>query len=65
MADRDLVRIYAAAFLRATAAGFVGVYLGFEFARRSYGPVEAGWIVSAGLAGQTLATLVVTLGGDR
>jgi MFS family permease len=65
VADRDLLRIYAAALLRAAAAGFLGVWLGLEFARRGYGAVEAGWVVSAGLAGQTLATLGAMVAGDR
>jgi len=63
--DRDLARIYAAAFLRAVAIGFLGVWLGLELARRGTSPLAAGWIVGAGLAGQSLATLAVTLWGDR
>lgn len=62
--DRDLARIYAAAFLRAVAIGFLGVWLGLELARRGTSPIAAGWIVGAGLAGQTLATLAVTIWGD-
>jgi len=63
--DRDLVRIYAAALTRSLAAGFAGVYLGLEFARRGFDPVLAGAVVTAGLAGHSLATLAVTIGGDR
>lgn len=63
--DRDLARLYAAAFLRAVAAGFVGIFLGFELARRGLDAERAGLVVTAGLAGQTLASFVVTLAGDR
>lgn len=63
--DRDLTRIYAAALARAVAAGFAGVYLGFELARRGLDPETAGLVVAAGLAGQTAASFAVTLGADR
>jgi MFS family permease len=63
--DRDLARLWASVFLRSVAAGFVGIYLGFELARRGLDPEQIGLAVSAGLAGQTLASFVVTLRGDR
>lgn len=61
----DPLRLYGAALTRALAAGFAGVYLGAELSRRGVGTVEGGAIVGAGLAGHALATLFVTLAGDR
>lgn len=63
--DRDLGRLWASVFLRSLAAGFVGIYLGFDLARRGLDAAQIGLVVSAGLAGQTLASSVVTLRGDR
>ncbi len=63
--DPDLARLWASVLLRSVAAGFVGIYLGFELARRGLSAERAGLVVSAGLAGQTLASLVATVRGDR
>jgi MFS family permease len=62
-ADRRL--IYGAAFLRAVALGMIGVLLGIYLAKLSLGPAEIGYVVAAGLAGATLAAVVVTFGADR
>ncbi len=63
MNDRKL--IYPAAFLRALATGMAGVLLGLYLARLGFAPMAIGLVLSAGLAGATLALLVVTLAGDR
>jgi len=63
--DGDLGRLWASVFLRSLAAGFVGIHLGFELARRGLDAAQIGLVVSAGLTGQTLASFLVTLRGDR
>ena len=63
MNDRKL--IYTAAFLRALATGMAGVLLGLYLARLGFAPAAIGLVLSAGLAGATLALLVVTWAGDR
>ena len=63
MTDRSL--LYASAFLRALATGMAGVVVGLYLAARGLDPAWIGAIVSAGLAGAALASLGVTLGGDR
>ena len=61
--DRRL--LYLCAFLRATAAGMVGVVLALYLAARGLDPAEIGGVVTAGLAGGALAALIVTVGADR
>ena len=63
--DPDLARLYAGALLRSTACGLVGVYLGFELARRGWSPASAGLVLAAGLAGNAASALAVALYGDR
>ncbi|MDP1633587.1 MAG: MFS transporter [Gallionellaceae bacterium] len=63
MNDRKL--IYIAAFLRALATGMVGVLLGLYLARLGFAPVAIGLVLSAGLAGATVALFIVTWAGDR
>jgi MFS family permease len=63
MNDRRL--IYIAAFLRALATGMAGVLLGLTLARIGFSAAAIGAVLSAGLAGATLALLVVTWAGDR
>jgi len=63
MRDRSI--LYATAFLRALATGMCGVVLGLYLAERQLDPVWIGAIVSAGLAGAAVASLGVTLNGDR
>ncbi|MEW5892584.1 MAG: MFS transporter [Pseudomonadota bacterium] len=63
MHDRRL--IYLASFLRACATGLIGVLLGLYLARLAFSPAEIGLTVSAGLAGATLAVLLVGLKADR
>jgi MFS family permease len=63
--ERDRRILYAAAFLRATATGMMGIVIGLYLARAGLPARDIGVVVSAGLAGAAVATLVVTLGGDR
>ena len=63
MHDRRL--IFAAAFLRALATGMAGVLLGLTLARLGFSAAAIGAVLSAGLAGATLALVVVTWAGDR
>jgi MFS family permease len=63
MNDRRL--IIAAAFLRALATGMAGVLLGLTLARLDFSAAAIGAVLSAGLAGATLALLIVTWAGDR
>jgi MFS family permease len=62
---RDRRILYAAAFLRATATGTMGIVIGLYLARAGLPIADIGLVVGAGLAGAAVATLVVTLGGDR
>jgi MFS family permease len=61
--DRRIV--YAATFLRAVALGMIGVLLGIYLAKLRFAPAEIGYVIAAGLAGATLAALLVTAAGDR
>jgi MFS family permease len=63
MTDRS--RIYAASFLRALANGLAGVVLGIYIAKLGLSVVVLGMVLSAGLAGATLAAAIMTFGGDR
>jgi MFS family permease len=54
LSDRRL--IYAAAFLRATAVGMIGVLAGLYLTRLHLPVAEMGLVVGAGLAGNALAT---------
>src|SRR5262245_19983078 len=62
---RNVFRICLAAFVRSTSVGLTGVLLGIFLAQRGL-PVETtGAIVGVGLAGASVATLIVTIAGDR
>jgi MFS family permease len=61
----DRGRIYAASFLRALANGLAGVVLGIYLAKLGHSLVALGLVLSAGLAGATLATVLTTFQGDR
>ncbi|MCC6656783.1 MAG: MFS transporter [Rhodocyclaceae bacterium] len=63
MNDRRL--LYTAAFLRALATGMAGVLLGLTLARLGFSAAAIGAVLSAGLAGATLALVLVTWAGDR
>jgi MFS family permease len=63
MTDRRI--LYAVAFLRALAAGLLGVLLPFHLAALGVSKSAIGWIVGAGLTGGGLAVLWATFRGDR
>ncbi|TAH39542.1 MAG: MFS transporter [Planctomycetota bacterium] len=60
--DRRL--LYAAAFLRAFGVGMTGVLLGLYLARAGLDEARIGVVISLGLAGAALGTLVVSWRGD-
>lgn len=61
---RDRQLIFASAFLRALATGYIGVLLGLYLARMAFTPMQIGATVSAGLAGAIVAACFVTFGSD-
>jgi MFS family permease len=63
VSDRQL--LFATAFVRALGVGMIGVLLGLHLAAVPLDPASIGIVVSAGLAGGALASLLVTIGGDR
>ncbi len=62
---RDLVLIYAAAFLRSAGVGTMGVLLGVYLARAGMMPASIGVVISAGLIGITAAIALISWQGDR
>ncbi|MCC6763143.1 MAG: MFS transporter [Deltaproteobacteria bacterium] len=63
MTDRTL--LLASAFARALGVGMIGVLLGLHLAAVPLDVAAIGVVVAAGLAGGALASLLVTLAGDR
>ena len=63
--SRDLVLLYGAAFLRALSTGLIGVLLGIYLAKLRFDAEQIGYVIAAGLAGGAVATLLVTVAGDR
>ena len=63
--QRDLVLINAAGFLRSFAVGLMGVVLGIYLFRSGLTSVAIGFVISVGLAGSALATIVMSVGADR
>jgi MFS family permease len=63
--SRDRRIIYAATFLRATAISLCGVVLGIYPITLGLGAEAVGTIVTAGLSGAALATLIAMFYGDR
>lgn len=62
---RDRSLLYLAAFARATAVGMSGVLVGLYAAELGLSAPGVGAVVSAGLLGVALGTLVVTLCAER
>lgn len=60
----DRVIVFLAAFVRALALGMIGVLLGIYFAKINFTPSIIGSLISLGLLGGALATLIVTFLGD-
>jgi MFS family permease len=61
----DRTRLYCATFLRALAVGMSGVVLALYLSARGLDAAWIGAVVSGGLSGAALASLLVTLSGDR
>jgi MFS family permease len=62
--ERDASLIYAAGFLRSATVSLVGVTLAIYLAELGFGPAQIGALIGVGLAGSSLATVVVGLRGD-
>jgi MFS family permease len=62
---RDRRIVYATAFTRALGTGMVAVLLAAYLAELGFGADVIGYVVSAGLAGNAIALLLVTLGIGR
>ncbi|MEE9234831.1 MAG: MFS transporter [Candidatus Acidoferrales bacterium] len=63
--SRNLLLIYAAAFLRSLGVGLTGVILGIYLSRAGFSAAYIGVVIASGLAGVAVATLIVTLHSDR
>ena len=61
---RDAQLLYATGFLRSAAVSLVGVTLAIHLAGVGFSTIQIGLLIGAGLAGSSLATLVVSLRGD-
>ncbi len=64
MRERDALLICAAGFLRSATISLVGVTLAFHLSELGFTATQIGLVIGAGLAGASLATAVVGLGGD-
>ena len=62
---RDLLLIYAAAFLRSAGVGVMGVLLGVYLARAGLSTSSIGIVIAAGLVGTSAATALIGWKGDR
>jgi predicted MFS family arabinose efflux permease len=63
-AFQDLILIQSAAFLRSFCTGLFGVLLGIHLYRGGISAFGIGIVLTAGLAGAALATLLVSIRGD-
>jgi MFS family permease len=61
---RDAQLIYATGFLRSAAVSLVGVTVAIHLSDVGFSTTQIGLLIGAGLAGSSLATLVVSLRGD-
>ena len=62
---RDLLPIYASAFLRSLGVGLMGVVLGVYLFRAGFNSTRIGFVLAAGLAGGTVATALTGFRADR
>lgn len=62
---RDLALVNAAGFLRSFGVGMMGVLLGIYLFRTGLTSLAIGLVISVGLAGAALATVLVSLVADR
>jgi MFS family permease len=63
--SRDAPLIYAAGFMRSATISLVGVTLAIHLADVGYSTTQIGLLIGVGLAGSSLATVIVSLRGDR
>jgi MFS family permease len=61
----SLFLIYSAALLRSLGIGLTGVILGVYVARAGFSATIIGFVISAGLAGNAAATLLVSMRADQ
>ena len=64
MSRHDATLIYIAAFLRSATVSLVGVTLAIHLASLGFSAARIGLLIGVGLAGSSLATVVVSLRGD-
>jgi MFS family permease len=62
--DRDALLIYAAGFVRSSTVSLVGVTLAIHLADVGFSTTQIGLLIGVGLAGSSLATVIVSLRGD-
>src|SRR5689334_13886883 len=62
---RNLLVIYAAAWLRSFNIGLLGVVLGVYLSREGYSATTIGLVIAAGLAGAAVGTVFITFRADR
>jgi MFS family permease len=62
--DRDARLIYAAGFIRSATVSLVGVTLAIYLAEIGWSAAQIGLLIGFGLAGSSLATVIVSLRGD-
>jgi MFS family permease len=63
--SRNLLIIYAAAWLRSFGIGFLGVVLGVYLSREGFSATAIGLVIAAGLAGAAAGTVFITFNADR
>ena len=62
--SRDATLVYAAAFLRSSTVGLLGVMLAIYLSEIGFSPVAIGLAIGAGLAGSAVATVLAGLRAD-
>jgi MFS family permease len=62
--ERNALLIYVAGFLRSATVSLVGVTLAIHLADVGFSTTRIGLLIGAGLAGSSLATLIVSIRGD-
>ena len=62
--ERDTRLIYAAGFMRSATVSLVGVTLALHLADVGFSTTQIGLLIGVGLAGSSLATVIVSLRGD-
>src|SRR5262249_46418788 len=63
--SRNLVVIYAAAWLRSFNIGLLGVVLGVFLSREGFSATAIGLVIAAGLAGSAAGTVFITFKADQ